>query len=79
MRQKINLRKKNMILLIVGVTLFFGIHLLPSLSIKVKLVERVGENSYKLIFSVVSLTGLGLIIYGFKFYEFVSLGDPFPW
>jgi uncharacterized membrane protein len=68
-----------MIFLIVGVTLFFGIHLLPSLSIKVKLVERVGENSYKLIFSVVSLTGLGLIIYGFKLSEFVSLWDPLPW
>ena len=68
-----------MIVLIVGVTLFFGIHLLPSLSIKVKLVERVGENPYKLIFSVVSLTGLGLIICGFKLSEFVPLWDPLPW
>ena len=68
-----------MTVLILGVTLFFGIHMLPSLPLKLGLVERFGEKPYKLGFSVVSLTGLGLTVYGFKLSEFVPLWDPLSW
>lgn len=68
-----------MILLIIGVAVFFGVHLLPSLPIKNKLTESIGETKYKMGFSLISILGLGLIIYGFMLSEFVPLWTPLPW
>jgi uncharacterized membrane protein len=68
-----------MTVIIIGVILFFGIHMLPALSAKSMLVDRIGETPYKVGFSLVSLAGLGLMIYGFQLAEFVSLWTPAPW
>ena len=68
-----------MTVLIIGVVLFFGVHLVPSMRLKADIVGRVGEGTYKLGFSVITLTGLGLIVYGFQLSEFVPLWDPLPW
>lgn len=68
-----------MTVLIIGVIIFFGIHMLPALSAKSMLVDRIGEGRYKIGFSLVSVVGFGLIIYGFQLSEFVSLWAPAPW
>lgn len=64
--------------LIIGIILFFGIHLVPIFRIKQKLVQRFGENPYKGIFSLISATGLGLMIYGKASAEFIMVWQPVP-
>jgi uncharacterized membrane protein len=55
-----------MALLILGLLLFLGIHIVPmSPSLKQSVLARIGERSYKLAFSVFSGLGLILIIIGF--------------
>lgn len=56
-----------MSLLIIGVVIFAGIHLLVMLlpGPRNRLQERMGEGPYKGLFSLVSAVGLGLMIYGF--------------
>ena len=68
-----------MITLIAGVTLFFGIHMLPAFSLNAGLVDKFGEAPYKMSFSVISFAGLGLIIYGFHLADFVPLWSPTSW
>lgn len=68
-----------MIVLALGVALFFGIHMLPAFSLKTGIVNALGEARYKIVFSVVSFAGLGLIIYGFSLSEFVPLWTPVSW
>jgi uncharacterized membrane protein len=68
-----------MTLLIIGTILFFGIHFVPSTPLKARCVEVYGANKYKLMFSLVSAVGLGLIIYGFSLTHFIPLFDPLPW
>ncbi len=56
-----------MSLLIVGLILFVGIHLLPaSPGLRNLLVARMGEQRYKGIFSLASFAGLGLIVAGYR-------------
>lgn len=51
--------------LALGLLLFIGAHAFPMMSVqRDRLVARVGEGPYKAVFSLVALTGLGLIIYG---------------
>lgn len=53
-------------ILILGLLLFLGIHLLPALPRKRhKMFRRLGEKNYKLVFTGVSLIGLVLIIWGY--------------
>lgn len=55
-----------MALLVVGLILFLGIHLLPALrGRRADFVERLGAGGYKLFFTAVSLAGFALIIYGY--------------
>ncbi len=51
--------------LIVGMALFFGIHVLTSTPLRSVLVGPIGEKPYKGAFSLISLVGLGLMIWGF--------------
>lgn len=67
-----------MTLLVIGVIVFFGLHMLPSLAVRETIVSKLGANSYKIGFSLISLTGLILIILGFRAAEFVPLWDPLP-
>ncbi|MBB4265389.1 NnrU family protein [Roseospira visakhapatnamensis] len=51
--------------LALGIVLFFLAHGLPMMSIqRDRLVARLGAGPYKMLFSLVSLAGLGLMIYG---------------
>ncbi|MBL4680256.1 MAG: NnrU family protein [Pseudomonadales bacterium] len=68
-----------MTFLVSGLIVFFLMHLLPSTSLKISLVSNVGEVPYKIGFSLVSLTGLGLIIYGYSLSSFEALWLPPAW
>ncbi|MBV8849019.1 MAG: NnrU family protein [Methylobacteriaceae bacterium] len=68
-----------MALLIIGLVLFLGIHVVPmSPSLKASIIARIGENGYKLAFSVLSLIGLVLIVIGFGQFR-GSAGDIELW
>jgi uncharacterized membrane protein len=55
-----------MALLIVGLVLFLGVHMVPmSHSLKQSVLARIGERGYKLAFSILSGVGLVLIVIGF--------------
>jgi uncharacterized membrane protein len=55
-----------MLVLVVGLILFLGVHLLPALQgVRAALVRRWGEQRYKGIFSLISFAGLALIIAGY--------------
>ena len=55
-----------MIVLIIGLVIFFGMHLVPVTGVKSSLIERIGEKKYQSIFSIISLVGFIIIIYGFS-------------
>ncbi|MEP1930934.1 MAG: NnrU family protein [Roseibium sp.] len=55
-----------MLVLIVGLILFLGVHSLQMLpAIRTGLREKLGENGYKGLYSIVSLLGFVMIIYGY--------------
>ena len=55
-----------MALLIGGLVLFIGIHVLPSFAgLRAALAGRLGENGYKMLFSLVSVAGLVLAGIGY--------------
>ncbi len=62
-----------MLLLIIGLVLFFGIHLVRVLvpNFRTSFITERGEGIWKGIYSLVSLVGLVLIIWGYARY-----GDP---
>ena len=69
-----------MLTLIIGLVIFFGIHLLPSFpAYRQVLVEGFGKAGYRTGFSLISFVGLGLIIYGKGDSEFVFLWQPPTW
>ncbi len=55
-------------LLVLGILLFTGVHLVPSLApgLRGALVQRLGENGYKGLFSLSLLLGMGLIVLGWR-------------
>jgi uncharacterized membrane protein len=55
-----------MLLMVVGLIVFVLIHLVPTApDVRRALVERLGEGTYKIAFSVISAIGLALIVYGY--------------
>jgi uncharacterized membrane protein len=55
-----------MLLMVIGLALFFIVHLLPTVpDIRRSVVERYGEGPYKLAFSLLSAAGLALVVYGY--------------
>jgi len=56
--------------MILGLVIFLGVHLfITQRDRRAALIARTGESLYKLGFTVVSLVGLGLIIWGFADYR----------
>ncbi len=59
-----------MALLVLGLVLFLGVHLVPvATPLRAGLVARLGEQRFKGLFSVVSLAGFALIVAGYYFGE----------
>ena len=66
-------------LLILGIIIFFSIHLVLISPPKNILINRLGENKYKGLFSLIALVGLLFIIYGFAHADFHPMWDPLPY
>lgn len=67
---------EGMVLLIAGLVLFIGVHLIPSLGWRDQLVAKLGELPYKGLFALVSLLGFVLLVMGKGDAEFVSVWIP---
>jgi len=64
-------------LMILGLVLFFAIHLLPTrVALRTSLINKMGELPYKGVYSLVALAGLVLIVMGKGQAEFISVWVP---
>lgn len=69
-----------MSLLVLGLVLFLGIHMLTTLrEPRAALIGRLGEGPYKGLYSLVAAIGLVMIVWGFGRYRsdgYVQIWDP---
>jgi len=66
--------------LILGLVIFFAMHLLPSVTAPYTAVKnKLGEKPFKGLFALISLAGLVLIIMGMGKAEFIPLYEPPYW
>ena len=64
-------------ILILGLAVFIGTHVFVSLrGERERLIARVGEGPYKGAFSLLSILGVVLIVYGFRRTEFIAIWTP---
>jgi len=69
-----------MTLLIIGIAVFLGIHLLPTVGgWREKLVGRLGLNGYKVLFSLLSIASFALVVYGFARAPLIQVWSPPSW
>lgn len=69
-----------MLLLVVGLLIFIGVHLAPAQpALRNDLRQRFGAGAYQIGFTVLSLIGLGLIIYGYGKVQFLPAKNPQLW
>ena len=69
-----------MLLMVIGLILFFAIHLVPAnVELKNGLIARFGPVGYKAIFGVSSLVGLALIVLGFYKLQLHPGKNPILW
>jgi len=69
-----------MYILLLGICIFFGLHLVPSLvSYRCIIINKLGEGLYKGLYSVISLIGLVLIVYGKSIAGYYSIWEPPIW
>ena len=60
----------GLIVMIVGLGLFFGVHTLTTQrALRARLIKAIGEGGYKLGYTLVSLVGFALIVWGFAHYR----------
>jgi uncharacterized membrane protein len=65
--------------LILGIVIFFAIHIVPSTQLKAMMVSKIGERPFKAGFSVITVIGLALIIFGLTQASFQALWTPPVW
>ncbi len=69
-----------MTVLIVGLILFLGVHLLPAWpELRASFVERLGAKTYKAVFSILSLIGLAVIVLGYHKMQLHPGKNPVLW
>lgn len=69
-----------MVLLFIGLIIFFAIHLVPSLpALKRGLTDWLGGPGYQMAFTVASLIGFLLIVWGKSSADFIYVYDPPAW
>ena len=69
-----------MTLLILGLILFLGTHLVPTqVELRRDAVARLGEGPYKGLFSLLAFAGLALIVIGFGQARYAPTGNPQLW
>lgn len=66
-----------MLVLIIGLIVFLGVHLLPTApGLRGELRDRLGANGYRAAFSLASILGFVLIVYGWRLSPTVVLWSP---
>lgn len=68
-----------MILLVLGLSVFFIVHFIPELNGRKYFVDKMGEPAYKGIYSLLSIIGFVLIVYGKGNSDFVEIWNPPVW
>lgn len=69
-----------MTLLIIGIIVFLGVHLLPTWgSVRADLHARLGANGYKALFSLASILGFVLLVWGFATAPVIEVWSPPGW
>ena len=69
-----------MTILILGIIILIGIHFLPAFrDLRDSLMARLGQNGYRALFSVVSLLGLALVVWGFAKAPVIQIWAPPLW
>jgi uncharacterized membrane protein len=69
-----------MTLLIIGIIVIIGIHLVPTFSdLREGLIGRLGKNGYRALFSLVSTLGFVLLVWGFARAPFIQIWAPPGW
>lgn len=69
-----------MTLLLVGLAVFFALHMLPWVpALHVRVRDSLGARAYRGLFALLSLTGFVLLVYGFGRAPFVSVYTPPAW
>jgi uncharacterized membrane protein len=69
-----------MTLLIIGIAVFLGLHVLPTISdLRGKLTGSMGETGYKFLFSLLSVAGFALLVYGFAKAPAIQVWSPPAW
>lgn len=69
-----------MLLLILGLVVFFTIHLVPTVpDLRQGLVSRFGETAFKAAFGIVALLGLVLIVVGYHKLQLMPGKNPVLW
>jgi uncharacterized membrane protein len=69
-----------MLVLILGLAIFFAAHLVPaSPGLRDGLIARFGEGAYKIAFSVVALAGFVLIVLGYHKLQLMPGKNPVLW
>lgn len=66
-------------LLIIGLILFIGVHLVPYLPLRAVLIARLGANAYRGVFSLVSVIGIVLLCIGYARVPVEWIFQPVPW
>jgi uncharacterized membrane protein len=60
----------GLLVMILGLALFFAAHIFTTKrEARAQVIARLGEGTYKLVYSLVSLAGLALIVWGFAHYR----------
>ena len=72
-----------MTILLLGLLIFLGVHTLTTMrERRAGLIGRFGAGAYKGVYSIVSLIGLALIVYGFGAYRaggYIPVWEPPTW
>ena len=63
-------------ILIVGLIIFYGVHMVPIFELKNTLINKMGKHFYLGLFALISLVGLGLMIYGKGNANFIPVWQP---
>ena len=72
--------RQSMTMLVVGVSLFVGVHLVPSApALRNALRQRLGNNGYRGLFALTSAVGFVLLIVGMGQAPFVTVWNPPLW
>lgn len=68
-----------MLLLLTGMIIFFGVHLVPSLPLKQQFIDRYSKKIYRQLFIIIAFIGLSLMIYGKIQMAFITVWEPPYW